>query len=177
MPKTQLLEQMSGDEHGAPRTGVEYLDRSLFSQFFGQLLLIVIAAEKSVEHRQHGLERIPAAEVGDDLLLDPTVVTDRGDYADIFVSRTVGGADFDGADEHQKLSLRFFTLMSTNNHDTEHILANPDHILSLRFFSRIPKNTSHFSESAIRPKIQPTPVTHEAMKQEVEPVHGALHAW
>ncbi|MEE8272824.1 MAG: hypothetical protein V3R98_14010, partial [Alphaproteobacteria bacterium] len=86
LPQTQLLEQVPRHEHGAPGAGFEDLDWSFFSQLLGDLLLIIFPTQQAIEHRQDGLKGIAASEVGDDLLLDTAVLTDRADNPHIFVN-------------------------------------------------------------------------------------------
>jgi len=81
-----------------------------------QLLWIVLALQKAVEQRQHRFERIAAAEIGDDPLLDVSVFPHRGNNPDVLVDGSVGAFDFDGADKHDNilLSLSF----PKNRHQT-----------------------------------------------------------
>src|SRR5713101_1670797 len=114
-PQTQLAKEVTRDQHWPPGAGVEDFDGPFASEFLGQLLRLLLAFEKANELGQDGFQGIASAEVGDDLLLDLSVLPHRTDDADILVDGAVGGGNFDGSNEHNviiTISVKLSTVYS-----------------------------------------------------------------
>ena len=96
VPETELLEEGADDEDRSPVRGVEDLGLCRDAGFEGWL-----AGEEPLEFGEEFADQVLASEIGDNALLDLTVVAVGFDNADVFVDRAAGRADFDGSGVHE----------------------------------------------------------------------------
>src|SRR5208282_4626998 len=95
LPQAQLREEVSDHEHRSPSARIKDFDRSLFGQLLGDLFLLVVAPKKALQQRQDGFQGVTSSQIGNDLLLDASLLAHRGDNADIFVNDPGRTTDLD----------------------------------------------------------------------------------
>jgi hypothetical protein len=100
LPQAQLREELPRHAQRSPPARIEDFERSLWGQLLGELPLLIVAPEKAFQQRQDGFQGVAPSQIGDDLLLDASLLADRRDNADVFVNGSGRTTDLDGADEH-----------------------------------------------------------------------------